>query len=60
MAEARRMFCDYKMPQFTGEEFSIQAPTIPVNNFEIKASTIWMIQNSVQFTGLADEDQHAN
>ncbi|KAK8968124.1 hypothetical protein KSP40_PGU008367 [Platanthera guangdongensis] len=35
---------------------SIFRPTIANNNFEIKYSTIQMIQNSVLFDGLLDED----
>ncbi|XP_039121203.1 uncharacterized protein LOC120257957 [Dioscorea cayenensis subsp. rotundata] len=53
MAEPRRTLSNYESPQFTGDAFSVQAPTVPANNFEIKASTIGMI-------GLADEDPHAH
>lgn len=38
-----------------GDEFRVQAPTVLANNFEIKASTIAMIQNFVKFDGLANE-----
>ena len=35
---------------------SIQRPPIQANNFEIKSMIIQMIQNSVQFGGLANDD----
>ena len=35
---------------------SIQRPPIQANNFEIKPAIIQMIQNSIQFGGLANDD----
>ena len=35
---------------------SIRRPTIQANNFEIKPAIIQMIQSSVQFGGLANDD----
>lgn len=60
IAEPRTTLSNYERLQFTREEFSVQAPTIAAKNFEIKASTIGMIQNSVQFDGFANEDPHAH
>ena len=60
MAEPRRTLSDYEWPQFTGEEFNAQVPTVLANNFEIKSSTIGMIQNLVQFDGLVDEGPHSH
>ena len=56
MSEPRRIFSKYGKAQISRDEFSVQASTVIANNFEIKANTSRMIQNIVQFDGLADED----
>ena len=45
--EPRRILFECERPQFTQYEFSIDAVAVMANNFEIKASAIGMIQNSV-------------
>lgn len=40
MVQPRRTLFDYERPQLTGDEFSVQAPTVSANNFEIKTSII--------------------
>ena len=54
--EDRKLLRDYAMPQVTGIQSSIHRPVIQANNFEIKSSTIQMIQNSVQFGGLPNDN----
>ena len=60
MVEPRQTLLEYERPQFTGDEFNVQTPMVAAHNFEIKASTIGMVHNSIQFDGLADEDPHAH
>lgn len=57
MAEERRTLSDYERPQFTGGELSVQEPAISTGNFDL-ARPLGMIQNIVQFDGLADEDSN--
>lgn len=49
MDELRKILSEDEKPQFTIEEFCVQAPVVAANNFQIKVSTIRMIQNSCQF-----------
>ncbi|PZO97542.1 MAG: hypothetical protein DI615_05200, partial [Gardnerella vaginalis] len=47
---------DYSRPKIDDIQSSIIHPAIEANNFEIKAGTIQMVQNSVSFGGAATED----
>ena len=49
-----RALKDYSIPDVSIS--SIQRPPIQANNFEIKPAIIQMIQNSVQFGGLPNDD----
>ncbi|KAL5572307.1 hypothetical protein UlMin_021904 [Ulmus minor] len=53
-AVPNRALKDYSIPNVGVS--SIQRPPIQANNFEIKPAIIQMIQNSVQFGGLANDD----
>lgn len=44
------------MPSVIGNNSSIRRPAIQANNFEIKPAIIQMIQHSVQFSGLPNDD----
>ena len=48
------------MPGLDGKRQSIARPTINANNFKIKPALLQMIQSSVQFYGLANEDPNAH
>ncbi|KAK5841829.1 hypothetical protein PVK06_004152 [Gossypium arboreum] len=50
----------YAKPTLTGTESSIVRPVVAANNFELKANTIQMIQQFVQFDGLQDEDPNTH
>ena len=51
---------DYAMPSVNGAILSIRRPTIQANNFEIKPDFIHMIQQTVQFEGLSQEDPNVH
>lgn len=48
------------MPSLSGATSSITRPTIQANTFEIKPAIIQMIQHSVQFGGLTQEDPNSH
>ena len=58
--EVERTLLDFAMPGVDGTRQSIARPTINANNFEIKPALLQMIQSSVQFYGLANEDPNAH
>ena len=63
MAEQRaneRTLLEFSMPGLEGTQQSITRPTINANNFEIKPALLQIIQSSVQFNGLANEDPNAH
>ena len=58
--DVQRTMNDYAKPSLDGTQTGIIRPTIAANNFEIKSSIIQMVQQSVQFGGLPDEDPNAH
>ncbi|KAL0287269.1 UNVERIFIED_CONTAM: hypothetical protein Scaly_2770100 [Sesamum calycinum] len=56
MGAVERPMMDYSFPIVDGTISSISKPNVETNNFEIKLSIIQIIQSSVQFSGLPDED----
>ena len=51
---------DYAMPSVNGATSSIRRPAIQANNFKIKLAIIQMIQQTVQFGGLSQEDPNVH
>ncbi|XP_023892547.2 uncharacterized protein LOC112004530 [Quercus suber] len=51
---------DYATPSVNGATSSIRRPAIQANNFEIKQAIIQMIQQTVQFGGLSQEDPNVH
>ena len=51
---------DYATPSVNGATSSIRRPAIQANNFEIKPAIIQMIQQTVQFGGLSQEDPNVH
>lgn len=56
VAAANKALKDYSQPKIDDIQSSIVRPAIAANSFEIKPSTIQMMQNSVQFGGASTED----
>ncbi|KAL0430890.1 UNVERIFIED_CONTAM: hypothetical protein Sradi_0715000 [Sesamum radiatum] len=56
MGAVERPMMEYSFPTADGMTSSIVKPAVEVNNFEIKPAIIQIIQSSVQFSGLPDED----
>ena len=54
--ENQRALRDYATPRINELQSSITRPTIAANSFEIKPGTIQMVQNLVQFGGMANDD----
>ena len=47
---------EYAQPSIDGTASCIRKPAVLANNFELKPSYVNMIQNSIQFHGLPNED----
>ena len=58
-AQPLRTMMDFARPLCSGANSSITRPAVAANNFEIKPATIQMIQHSVQFGSLSNEDANA-
>ena len=54
--ENQRALRDYATPRINELQSSIIRPAIAANSFEIKPGTIQMVQNSVQFGGMTNDD----
>ena len=57
--EDPRPLRDYAVPTVNGARSSIARPTVQANNFEINSAIIQMIQTSVQFVGMPNDDPNA-
>ena len=55
-AEDQKALRDFATPKMTELQSSITRPAIAANTFEIKPGTIQMVQNTVQFGGMANDD----
>ncbi|KAK1428088.1 hypothetical protein QVD17_16916 [Tagetes erecta] len=56
----QRTIADFGKPSLNDLAWSIERPTVEANNFEIKSSTIQMVQNMCQFDGKDHEDPNAH
>ena len=52
----RRTLMEYAQPSIEGTASCIRKPAVHANQYELKPSYVNMIQNSVQFHGLPNED----
>ena len=58
--QEQKVLRDYAMPLVNGAISSIRRPAIQANNFEIKPAIIQMIQQTIQFGGLSQEDPNVH
>ncbi|KAH9734901.1 hypothetical protein KPL71_017554 [Citrus sinensis] len=58
--EDARPLRDYIVPTVNGARSSIARPAVQANNFEIKPAIIQMIQTSVQFAGMPNDNSNAH
>ena len=58
--QKKKVLRDYAMPSVNGATSSIRRPAIQANNFEIKLAIIQMIQQTVQFEGLSQDDPNVH
>ena len=58
--EDARPLRDYVVPIINGARSSIARPAVQANNFEIKPAIIQMIQTSVQFAEMPNDDPNAH
>jgi hypothetical protein len=56
--KANRALRNYFIPLVNGFACNINRPAIQANNFKIKLSIIQLIQQTVQFEGLSQEDHN--
>ena len=56
----QRTLMEYVRPGFNANQQSVARPPVNANNFEIKPALLQMIQSSVQFYGLSNEDPNAH
>ena len=56
----QRTLMEYVRPGFNANQQGVTRPPVNANNFEIKPALLQMIQSSVQFYGLANEDPNAH
>ncbi|CAL1360198.1 unnamed protein product [Linum trigynum] len=55
-----RTMGSYSRPSVDNVKSPILHPTLPNNDYEIKSSTISMLQSAVQFNRMVSEDAHAH